>query len=143
MLAPGAPSETHEMPIALQPRAWRDTRWVGSLAGRLTTPDLLAGALPGADHQHAVTRVYAAACADLAQASWVARPRTHEPGTAGSPAVARRHVSSRQRVATSTSCSGRCSTVPVSKVTMPRGLASCGVGSLRCWPPACRSPSRR
>src|SRR6266542_4427698 len=34
-----------------------------------TARDLLAGAFLGADHQHAITRTYAAACADLAQAT--------------------------------------------------------------------------
>ena len=55
--------------ITITPGAWRDTRWVGSIAGRASTPDLLAGSLLGPDHQHAVTRAYAAACADLAQAT--------------------------------------------------------------------------
>jgi ParB family transcriptional regulator, chromosome partitioning protein len=55
--------------IMITPRAWRDTRWVGSIAGRATTPELLAGSLLGPDHQHAITRTYAAACADLAQAT--------------------------------------------------------------------------
>src|SRR5712692_683680 len=58
-----------QIPVALEPRAWRNTRWVGSIAGHATTPDLLAGAFLGADHQHAITRTYAAACADLAQAT--------------------------------------------------------------------------
>src|SRR5215207_1439438 len=60
---------TEEIPVALEPRAWRNTRWVGSIAGHVTTPDLLAGAFMGADYQHAITRIYAAACADLAQAT--------------------------------------------------------------------------
>jgi len=67
MFSTCAPAE--EIPAALEPRAWRDTRWVGSIAGHATTPDLLGGAFLGADHQHAITRTYAAACADLAQAT--------------------------------------------------------------------------
>jgi hypothetical protein len=55
--------------VAIEPRAWRDTRWVGSLAGQVTRSDLLAGACLGTDQQHATTRIYAAACADLAQAT--------------------------------------------------------------------------
>ena len=62
-------AEAAELPVAIQPRAWRDTRWVGSIAGHATTPDLLAGAFLGADQQHSITRTYAAACADLAQAT--------------------------------------------------------------------------
>src|SRR6266511_6252227 len=69
MFSTCTPAEAEEVPVALEPRAWRDTRWVGSIAGHATTPDLLAGARLGADHQHAITRVYAAACADLAQAT--------------------------------------------------------------------------
>jgi ParB family chromosome partitioning protein len=55
--------------IPLEPRAWRETRWLGSIAGRTTTSDLLAGGVFDAGHRHAVTRIYAAACADLAQAT--------------------------------------------------------------------------
>src|SRR5712691_8814211 len=69
MLSTCTPAEAEEIPVAIQPRAWRDTRWVGSIAGHATTPDLLASAFLGADHQHAITRTYAAACADLAQAT--------------------------------------------------------------------------
>jgi ParB/RepB/Spo0J family partition protein len=58
-----------EVSVTLEPRAWHDTRWVGSLAGQLTRSDLLAGTVIGADHQNAITRIYAAACADLAQAT--------------------------------------------------------------------------
>ena len=47
--------------IAITPRAWHDTRWVGAIAGHLTTPDLLAGALLSTDQQRAITRTYAAA----------------------------------------------------------------------------------
>src|SRR5215204_2187657 len=67
MFSTCTPSE--ETSIAIEPRAWRDTRWVGSIAGHATTPDLFAGAVLGADYQHSVTRIYAAACADLAQAT--------------------------------------------------------------------------
>ena len=47
--------------ITITPGAWRDTRWVGSIAGRATTPELLAGSVLGLDHRHAITRTYAAA----------------------------------------------------------------------------------
>jgi ParB/RepB/Spo0J family partition protein len=57
-----------DVPTSLAPRIWRDTRWVGSIAGRTTTPDLLAGASLSVDHARTITRLYAAACADLAQA---------------------------------------------------------------------------
>src|SRR6266849_3298580 len=67
MISTCTPAE--DIPVALEPRAWRNTRWVGSIAGHATTPDLLTGAFLGADHQHAITRTYAAACADLAQAT--------------------------------------------------------------------------
>jgi ParB family chromosome partitioning protein len=55
--------------ISVEPRAWRETRWVGSIAGHTTTSELLAGGFFDADQRHAVTRIYAAACADLAQAT--------------------------------------------------------------------------
>src|SRR6266511_1828263 len=67
MISTCTPAE--EISVALEPRAWRNTRWVGSIAGHVTTPDLLGGTFLGADHQHAITRIYAAACADLAQAT--------------------------------------------------------------------------
>src|SRR2546425_9058641 len=67
MISTCPPAEA--IPVALEPRAWRNTRWVGSIPGQATTPDLLAGVSPGADHQHAITRTYAAACTDLAQAT--------------------------------------------------------------------------
>jgi ParB family chromosome partitioning protein len=66
---PSTCTQAQEVSVGLEPRAWRDTRWVGSLAGQLTRSDLLAGACLGADQQHAITRIYAAACADLAQAT--------------------------------------------------------------------------
>src|SRR5436305_7230778 len=78
MISARTSADAQVTPVALQPRAWRDIRWVGSLAGHLTTPDLLADVLLGADHQHAVTRVYAAACADLAQATLGGAP-AHSP----------------------------------------------------------------
>jgi ParB family chromosome partitioning protein len=68
MFSTCTPAEA-ELPVAIQPRAWRDTRWVGSIAGHATTPDLLVGAFLGVDQRHAITRTYAAACADLAQAT--------------------------------------------------------------------------
>jgi ParB family chromosome partitioning protein len=67
MLSTSTPAEAHS--ITIEPRAWRDTRWVGSMAGRVTTPDLLAGGLYDAAQRRAVIRIYAAACADLAQAT--------------------------------------------------------------------------
>jgi len=60
--------------VSLDPRAWQDTRWVGAVAGHATTGDLLAGAWLAADHHRSVTRVYAAACADLAQATLAGLP---------------------------------------------------------------------
>jgi len=57
------------MSVSLAPQAWRNTRWVGALAGHVSTPDLLASTCLDADHQRAATRTYAAACADLAQAT--------------------------------------------------------------------------
>jgi ParB family transcriptional regulator, chromosome partitioning protein len=56
-------------PVVLAPRDWRDTRWVGSIAGYATTSDLLAGATLSADQKRTITRIYAAACADLAQST--------------------------------------------------------------------------
>src|SRR3982074_702456 len=63
------PTVSQDVPVALEPRVWRDTRWVGSIAGHATTPDLLAGAWLSADQKRSITRIYAAACADLAQAT--------------------------------------------------------------------------
>ena len=58
-----------DLPVALAPHVWRDTRWVGSIAGRATTPDLLAGATSSAEQKRSITRIYASACADLAQST--------------------------------------------------------------------------
>jgi ParB family transcriptional regulator, chromosome partitioning protein len=58
-----------DLPVVLAPRDWRDTRWVGSIAGYATTSDLLAGATLSADQKRCITRIYAAACADLAQST--------------------------------------------------------------------------
>ena len=55
--------------IALAPGAWRDTRWVGQVSGQTTMPDMLAGAWVSPEARRAVGRAYAAACADLAQAT--------------------------------------------------------------------------
>jgi ParB family transcriptional regulator, chromosome partitioning protein len=55
--------------LAFDPRAWRDTRWVGRLSGQATTHDLLAGAWVAPEARRVVGRLYAAACADLAQAT--------------------------------------------------------------------------
>src|SRR5216684_1384476 len=60
---------TDEIHISIEPRAWRATRWVGVVAGHATGRDLLAGTWITPDHRNSVTRVYAAACADLAQAT--------------------------------------------------------------------------
>lgn len=57
------------LPVALAPHVWRNTRWVGSIAGRATTPDLLAGATSSAEQKRSITRIYASACADLAQST--------------------------------------------------------------------------
>src|ERR1700737_1161024 len=68
-----------DLPVVLAPRVWRDTRWVGSIAGHATTPDLLAGAWLSADQKRSITRIYAAACADLAQSTLAGRaPRSPE-----------------------------------------------------------------
>src|SRR6266542_1631654 len=58
-----------EIAISIEPKAWRATRWVGAVAGHATGRDLLAGTWITPDHRNSVTRVYAAACADLAQAT--------------------------------------------------------------------------
>jgi ParB family chromosome partitioning protein len=60
---------TDEVSISIDPHAWHATRWVGTVAGHATGCDLLTGACISADHRKSVTRVYAAACADLAQAT--------------------------------------------------------------------------
>jgi ParB family chromosome partitioning protein len=60
---------TDEVFTSIDPRAWHATRWVGAVAGHATGRDLLAGAGISPDHRTSVTRVYAAACADLAQAT--------------------------------------------------------------------------
>jgi ParB family chromosome partitioning protein len=60
---------TDEIHISIEPRAWRATRWVGAVAGHATERDLLAGTWITPDDRNSVTRVYAAACADLAQAT--------------------------------------------------------------------------
>jgi hypothetical protein len=60
---------TDEIQISIEPKAWRATRWVGAVAGHATGRDLLAGRWITPDHRNSVTRVYAAACADLAQAT--------------------------------------------------------------------------
>jgi ParB/RepB/Spo0J family partition protein len=60
---------TDEIQISIEPKAWRATRWVGVVAGHATGRDLLAGRWITPDHRDSVTRVYAAACADLAQAT--------------------------------------------------------------------------
>ncbi|MDQ6673465.1 MAG: ParB/RepB/Spo0J family partition protein [Chloroflexota bacterium] len=65
--------------MVLAPRVWRDTRWVGCIAGYATTPDLLAGAISSADQKRSITRIYAAACADLAQSTLAGlAPRSDE-----------------------------------------------------------------
>src|SRR6266542_3548109 len=68
---PSTPSTpaAQDLPVVLAPRDWRDTRWVGSIAGYATTGDLLAGATLSADQKRSITRIYAAACADLAQST--------------------------------------------------------------------------
>src|SRR6266851_2252222 len=55
--------------ISLTPDAWLDTRWVGERSGYATTRDLLAGTWVPDPERRAVYRLYAAACADLAQAT--------------------------------------------------------------------------
>jgi ParB family chromosome partitioning protein len=68
MLTPASVIE-HTPAIALAPRAWADTRWVGQVSGQATTHDVLAGAWVSPEARRAVSRAYAAACADLAQAT--------------------------------------------------------------------------
>src|SRR5881397_918779 len=126
-----------DIPVALEPRSWRNTRWVGSIAGHVTTPDLLTGAFLGADHQHAITRTYAAACADLAQATlggaapgsaswdrWFAAVRSAAREL--SPARGNQHVVLRALFH-----------APALRAPIRRGLASCAVAFRRCWQPAC------
>ncbi len=73
------PALAQDLPVVLAPRVWRDTRWVGSIAGHATTPDLLSGACLSADHKRSITRIYAAACADLAQSTLAGlAPRSDE-----------------------------------------------------------------
>src|SRR3989442_7546270 len=67
---PHAESESEDASdIALTPQAWLDTRWVGERSGYATTRDLFAGAWVPDPERRAVCRLYAAACADLAQAT--------------------------------------------------------------------------
>jgi len=76
------PALAQDLPVVLAPRVWRDTRWVGSIAGHATTPDLLAGAILSADQKRSITRIYAAACADLAQSTLAGlSPRSAEWNT--------------------------------------------------------------
>ena len=64
------PTESHDnIQTSVDPQAWRATRWVGAVAGHATGADLLAGSGLGRDQYRSVTRVYASACADLAQAT--------------------------------------------------------------------------
>src|SRR6266508_4489742 len=56
-------------PIASSPSAWQDTRWLGKQSGYTTSRDLLAGAWVSPEARRTVSRLYAAACADLAQAT--------------------------------------------------------------------------
>ena len=60
---------TDEVFTSIDLRAWHATRWVGAVAGHATGRDLLTNAWISADQRKSVTRVYAAACADLAQAT--------------------------------------------------------------------------
>ena len=70
MPAPSTPVVDDNPPtIALAPRRWRDTRWVGQVSGQATTPDVLAGAWVSPEARRTVSRGYAAACADLALAT--------------------------------------------------------------------------
>jgi ParB family chromosome partitioning protein len=56
-------------PIELRPQAWRDTRWLGEISGYTTSPDMFAGACLQPEARRTISRLYAAACADLAQAT--------------------------------------------------------------------------
>ena len=55
--------------IALVPRDWQDTRWLGQQSGYTTSRDLLAGGWVSPEARSTVSRLYASACADLAQAT--------------------------------------------------------------------------
>jgi ParB/RepB/Spo0J family partition protein len=59
----------HVPAIALEPSAWQDTRWLGQQSGYTTSRDLLAGVWVSPEARRTVSRLYAAACADLAQAT--------------------------------------------------------------------------
>jgi hypothetical protein len=63
------PPAGHAPAITLVPREWQDTRWLGQQSGYTTTRDLLAGAWVSPEARRTVSRLYAAACADLAQAT--------------------------------------------------------------------------
>jgi ParB family chromosome partitioning protein len=56
-------------PVELRPQAWQDTRWLGEISGYTTGPDLFAGAWLQPEARRTISRLYAAACADLAQAT--------------------------------------------------------------------------
>jgi hypothetical protein len=66
-LAPPAADPTP--PIVLRPQVWRDARWLGEISGYTTSPDMFAGAWLQPDARRTISRLYAAACADLAQAT--------------------------------------------------------------------------
>jgi hypothetical protein len=98
------------LPIELRPGAWRDARWLGEISGYTTSPDLFAGAWLPPEARRTVSRLYAAACADLAQATlgglsthsqewerWFAALRTTarqlSPAQAGDPRCSSRAAS--------------------------------------------------
>jgi len=66
---PASVIDDHPSTISLTPRTWQDTRWVGQVSGQATTPDVLAGGWVSPEARRTVGRAYAAACADLAQAT--------------------------------------------------------------------------
>ncbi len=74
---PSAPTPARAAPsadvapvgLSLSSQGWEDTRWLGGVCGQTSTPDVLAGLFLLPQERRAISRIYAAACADLAQAT--------------------------------------------------------------------------
>ena len=127
------PTESHDnIQTSVDPQAWRATRWVGAVAGHATGADLLAGSGLGRDQYRSVTRVYASACADLAQATLggvPSRSATWEWWFAG----LRRAAGELSPPGMATTLSrGRCSTALASREAVHRGRSNCDGGSRHC-----------
>ena len=73
-LVPAQDTTLKDVELRLAPQVWRDTHWVGEVSGHATTRDLLAGELLPKDEPRSVCRIYAAACGDLAQATFGGLP---------------------------------------------------------------------